>query len=114
MSSVKVALSKFVLNKFLLGKFLLGKFPLSKFPLRKTGIGLLLLTSVSSIRLRQRFPSHFHANGKPSPPAWIDETDVSRSNPIPVFLNGNCSTETCPTETCPTETCSTRTYSTQL
>jgi hypothetical protein len=52
MSSVKVALSKFVLNKFLLGKFLLGKFPLSKFPLRKTGIGLLLLTSVSSIQAR--------------------------------------------------------------
>src|ERR1700704_5725744 len=42
MSSVKVALSKFVLNKFLLGKF----------PLRKTGIGLLLLTSVSSIQAR--------------------------------------------------------------
>src|SRR5882757_28237 len=47
MSSVKVALSKFVLNKFLLGKF-----PLGKFPLRKTGIGLLLLTSVSSIQAR--------------------------------------------------------------
>jgi len=47
MSSVKVALSKFVLNKFLLGKFSVGQVSVEK-----TGIGLLLLTSVSSIQAR--------------------------------------------------------------
>jgi hypothetical protein len=42
MGSVKVALSKFVSSKF----------ALNKFPLRKTGVALLLLTSVSSIQAR--------------------------------------------------------------
>jgi META domain len=52
MGSVKVALSKFVSSKCVLNEFLLGKSTLSKFPLRKTGIVLLLLTSVSSIQAR--------------------------------------------------------------
>jgi hypothetical protein len=42
MGSVKVALSRFVSSKFLL----------SRIPLRKTGVALLLLTSVSSIQAR--------------------------------------------------------------
>jgi hypothetical protein len=48
MGSVKVALSRFVSSKFLL----------SRIPLRKTGVALLLLTSVSSIpaRAEEGFP----------------------------------------------------------